>query len=174
MIKTRRVQKVSVRASSRSEGFFFLVTLVTIPYIAYFLSFLMSGNLHLKFSTRFHLVTGDETWVARYTPETERQSSQWRHPLPKNSKPSFWPKKLRHPFFPDHKGIAVTEFSPRGETVNAARYCESLKKIEKSNTEREERTDTEGSPFAARQCQTPYGQRNVATFGLEWFLFHPS
>ncbi|XP_022174363.1 uncharacterized protein LOC111036597 [Myzus persicae] len=41
-----------------------------------------------EFSERYELdsdnflksiVTGDETWVANYTPETKRQSEQWRH-----------------------------------------------------------------------------------------------
>jgi hypothetical protein len=27
-----------------------------------------------------HIVTGDETWVSHFTPESKRQSLEWHHP----------------------------------------------------------------------------------------------
>ena len=37
------------------------------------------------------IITGDETWVYGYDPETKFQSSQWKHPK------SLWPKKANLP-----------------------------------------------------------------------------
>lgn len=33
-----------------------------------------------------HIITGDETWVRRYEPETKRQSMQWKHTSSPSSK----------------------------------------------------------------------------------------
>lgn len=46
---------------------------------------------------------------------TKRRSEQWRHPQPQR-----------------HKGIILFEFSPQGETINAARYCETLKNLRRA------------------------------------------
>ncbi|KAL4091367.1 hypothetical protein QTP88_026069 [Uroleucon formosanum] len=43
------------------------------------------------------IVTGDKTWVAHYTPETKRQSEQWRHttsPSTKKFKTTISAKKI--------------------------------------------------------------------------------
>ena len=34
--------------------------------------------------------------------------------------------------FWDHKGIILIEFLPQGETINASRYCETLKKLRRA------------------------------------------
>lgn len=81
------------------------------------------------------IVTGDETWVAHYTPETKRQSSQWRHtssPSAKKFKTTISAKKIMASVFWDHKGIILIEFLPQGETINASRYCETLKKLRRA------------------------------------------
>lgn len=81
------------------------------------------------------IVTGDETWVAHYTPETKRQSQQWRHttsPSAKKCKTQISAKKIMASVFWDRKGIILVEFLPHGETINAARYCETLKKLRRA------------------------------------------
>jgi len=81
------------------------------------------------------IVTGDETWVAHYTPETKRQSEQWRHttsPSTKKFKTTISAKKIMASVFWDHKGIILIEYLPQGETINAARYCETLKKLRRA------------------------------------------
>ena len=79
-----------------------------------------------------NVITGDETWVYPYDPETETQSSQWKSPG------SPRPKKVRQVrsniksmlicFF-DQKGTVHKEFFPPGQTVNAAFYVEILKRL---------------------------------------------
>ncbi|GBN27521.1 hypothetical protein AVEN_224939-1 [Araneus ventricosus] len=61
------------------------------------------------------IVTGDETWVCHVTPESKQQSMEWKH--------SLSPTKLK---FKTTSGIQLVEFLPRGETINAVRYCETL------------------------------------------------
>ncbi|KAL4121063.1 hypothetical protein QTP88_013646 [Uroleucon formosanum] len=81
------------------------------------------------------IVTGDETCVAHYTPETKRQSEQWRHttsPSTKKFKTTISAKKIMASVFWDHKGIILIEYLRQGETINAARYCETLKKLRRT------------------------------------------
>jgi len=79
-----------------------------------------------------NVITGDETWVYTYDPETKIQSSQWKSPG------STRPKKARQVrsniksmlicFF-DQKGTVHKEFVPPGQRVNAAFYVEVLKRL---------------------------------------------
>lgn len=81
------------------------------------------------------IVTGDETWVAHYTPETKRQSQQWRHtssPSSKKFKTTISAKKIMASVFWDCQGIILIEYLPQGETINSARYCETLKKLRRA------------------------------------------
>src|SRR5215468_520408 len=78
------------------------------------------------------VITGDESWVYGYDPETKRQSSQWKSPT------SPRPKKARQvksnlksmiiTFF-DINGIVHKEFVPTGQTVNSGFYCEVLRRL---------------------------------------------
>lgn len=59
------------------------------------------------------LVTGDETWVYYYDPETKQQSMQWKHrgsPPPKKQKSSKTLKKLMLTVFWDSKGPLLITF----------------------------------------------------------------
>jgi len=79
-----------------------------------------------------NVITGDQTWVYAYNPETKTQSSQWKSPG------SPWPKKAKQVrsniksmlicFF-DQKGIVHKEFVPPGQTVNAAFYVQVLRHL---------------------------------------------
>jgi len=76
------------------------------------------------------VITGDESWVYVYNPETKQQSSQWKSPM------SPRPKKARRvknnvksiiiTFF-YVKGIVHKEFVPAGQTVNSGFNCDILR-----------------------------------------------
>lgn len=81
------------------------------------------------------IVTGDETWVAHYTPEAKRQSLQWRHstsPAAKKFKTTISGKKVMASVFWDSQGIILIEYLPQGQTINADRYCETLRKLRRA------------------------------------------
>src|SRR6266496_2694956 len=71
------------------------------------------------------IVTGDE-------PETKRQSMQWHHlgsPSPKKFKLLPSDGKVMITVFWDIQGVLLLDFLPKGETINSARYQETLKKL---------------------------------------------
>ena len=70
------------------------------------------------------VITGDETWVYQYDPETKRQSSQWKtanSPRPKEIRRSKSRVKTMLLFF-YIRGIFRYEFEPNCQTVNQV-YC---------------------------------------------------
>jgi histone-lysine N-methyltransferase SETMAR len=76
-----------------------------------------------------HLVTGDETWIHHYDPETKQESSVW---MPKGSVPPVKAKtvksagKIMATIFWDSKAILLTDYLSRGATINGAYYCKVL------------------------------------------------
>ncbi|GBN95292.1 Mariner Mos1 transposase [Araneus ventricosus] len=79
------------------------------------------------------IVTGDENWVCHVTPESKQQSMEWRHSrshTQKNSKHRCQhTKSCALCYGMDRHGILLVEFLPRGKTINAVRYCETLRKL---------------------------------------------
>ncbi|KAJ4451673.1 hypothetical protein ANN_03143 [Periplaneta americana] len=81
------------------------------------------------------IVTGDETWISHFTPKTKQQSMHWRHsgsPVRTKFKQTLSVRKVMCTVFWDRKGILLIVFLPRGETVNADRYCETLQKLRRA------------------------------------------
>lgn len=81
------------------------------------------------------IVTGDETWVAYETPESKRQSMEWRHtssPVKTKAKQILTPRKIMCTVFWDRHGILLVDFLSRGETINANGYCETLRKLRRA------------------------------------------
>ena len=80
----------------------------------------------------FNIITGDETWVYGYDPETKQQSSQWKSPnslrLKKTRQVCRNVKSLLIVFC-DIQGIVHKEFVPPDQTVNGKFYCEVLKRL---------------------------------------------
>jgi len=78
------------------------------------------------------VITGDESWVYGYNPETKQQSSQWKSPT------SPRPKKARQvknnvksmiiTFF-HIKAIVHKKFVPTGQTVNSGFYGDILRQL---------------------------------------------
>lgn len=81
------------------------------------------------------IVTGDETWVYHLTPESKRQSMTWRHsssPRVRKFRQTISNRKIMATVFWDRKGIIHIEFLPQGTTINADRYCQTLKNLRRA------------------------------------------
>jgi hypothetical protein len=77
------------------------------------------GQLQLK------CVTGDETWVHQYYPETQAQSMAWKHPRSptiKKFKISTSSGKLMATVFWDMHVVLLSHFSPPNEIFNSSAY----------------------------------------------------
>jgi len=80
------------------------------------------------------VITGDETWIFEYDPETKRQSKEWHasaSPHPKKARMSKVIIKSMLICFFDSQGIVHTEFGPQGQTVNQFYYREILERLRK-------------------------------------------
>ncbi|KAJ4445144.1 hypothetical protein ANN_06945 [Periplaneta americana] len=75
------------------------------------------------------VITGDESWVYGYDPETKRQSSQWKHPespRPKKARQVRSKIKVMLTVFFDVRGIVHHEYAPEGQTVTKEYYHDVL------------------------------------------------
>jgi histone-lysine N-methyltransferase SETMAR len=82
------------------------------------------------------LITGEESWVYGYEPETKMQSSHWKSNQSKSNV-----KVVLIVFF-DIEGIVRAEFMPRGTTVNSEYYKGLLERLRNNeNGRRSGRTD---------------------------------
>ena len=71
------------------------------------------------------VITGDETWVYGYDPETRVQSSQWKspsYPRAKKARQSRSNIKVMMTVFFYLDGIVGAEFVPRNTKVNSEYY----------------------------------------------------
>ena len=78
------------------------------------------------------VITGDESWLYDYGPETKQQSLQRKTPscllLKKTCQVHSNIKSMLIIFF-DVRGIVHKEFVPPGQTVNGKFYCEVLRRL---------------------------------------------
>ncbi|UYV71619.1 hypothetical protein LAZ67_8003870 [Cordylochernes scorpioides] len=78
------------------------------------------------------IITGDETWVYQYDPETKRQSSQWiERGEPKPKKARFTKSKVKTllvTFFYIN-GLVHHEFIPFGRTINQEVYLRIMRRL---------------------------------------------
>jgi len=83
-----------------------------------------------------NIITGNESIVYAYNPETKLQSSQWKSPgSPRPKKARMQKSKLKTMsicFF-DQEGTIHREFVPTGMTVNADFYCDVLRRLLREN-----------------------------------------
>ena len=74
-------------------------------------------------------VTGEESWVYGYDPETKQQLSQWKGPMSPRSKKGCQVRskiKVMLLAFFDSEGIVHHEYVPDGQTINKEFYMEVL------------------------------------------------
>ncbi|UYV79087.1 hypothetical protein LAZ67_17001077 [Cordylochernes scorpioides] len=78
------------------------------------------------------IITGDETWVYDYDPETKRQYAEWRGQgelRPKKSRIFKSRNKVLLVAFLDNKGIVHHEYLPAGQTVIKEMYLDILRHL---------------------------------------------
>ncbi|XP_049273386.1 protein GVQW3-like [Rhipicephalus sanguineus] len=66
------------------------------------------------------IITGDESWVHEYDPETKSQSSHWKHsssPRPKKTREVRSNIKVMLSAFFDSRGVVHHEYAPQGQTI---------------------------------------------------------
>ena len=75
------------------------------------------------------IITGDETWVHHYEPESKQQIMEWKYPqLPCKKKFKTQPsaENLMLTVFWDSQGPVLEHHQEKGTTINSARYSEIL------------------------------------------------
>lgn len=78
------------------------------------------------------IITGDETWIYAYDPETADQSSEYRakgEAKPKQSRQSRSKIKVMLTVFFDYRGVVHNEFLPTGQTVNKEYYLGVMRRL---------------------------------------------
>ncbi|GBN57065.1 hypothetical protein AVEN_23906-1 [Araneus ventricosus] len=78
--------------------------------------------------------------------------------------------------FWDRQGIPLVEFLPRGETINAVRYCETLRKLRSAIQNKRQGMLSQGIVFLhdnARPHSAGVTQNFIQQFGLEQFDHPP-
>ncbi|GFV81724.1 histone-lysine n-methyltransferase setmar-like protein [Trichonephila clavipes] len=81
---------------------------------------------------RLTIITGDETWVYGYDPETKQQSSQWKfpsEPRPKKARQSRSNIKSMLIVFFYYEGIVHHEYAHTGQIIKKEYYIEVLKRL---------------------------------------------
>ena len=81
-----------------------------------------------------NVITGDESWIFEYDPETKRQSQEWHtssSPRPKKARMSKSKIKTMLICFFDSHGVVHKEFVPQGQTVNQHFYRAVLERLRK-------------------------------------------
>ena len=79
-----------------------------------------------------HLVTGDETWLHHWDPDTKKESMQWKRPgspPPKKfcTQPSA--SKVMAMVFWDSKGIILIDYKPAGTSITGEYYANVIKQL---------------------------------------------
>ena len=85
------------------------------------------------------VITGDETWVFEYDPETKRQSLHWKSfqsPRIKKTRQSKSKIKLMLIAFSDVRGMVHFELLPQGRTINQHSYKKILQRLFRSVREK--------------------------------------
>jgi len=78
------------------------------------------------------VITGDESWIYGYDPETKVQSSQWKHltsPRPKKARQVRSQVKVMLTVFFDSSGVVHHEYAPHGQTITKEYYLEVLRRL---------------------------------------------
>ena len=78
------------------------------------------------------IITGDESWIYAYDPETTDQSNEYRlkgEVKPKRLRQSRSKIKVMLTVFFDYRGVVHYEFLPIGQTVNKEYYLRVMRHL---------------------------------------------
>lgn len=92
------------------------------------------GDLFLS-----RIVTGDETWIHHWDPETKQESMQWKHkgsPPPKKFRTQPSAGKIMATIFWDMEGVLMIDYLPHKETITGAYYAQVLEKLKEAILEK--------------------------------------
>lgn len=81
------------------------------------------------------IVTGDETWVHYYDPESKQDSMQWHkkgEPAHKKFKVVPSAGKVMATIFWDSQGILLIDYKPKGEAITGAYYANILHQLKEA------------------------------------------
>ena len=82
-----------------------------------------------------NIVTEDETSLTLYLPESRRESSEWKLPGEKPTRKmrssSSHRRVMMLSVFWDRHGIIMTDFTPKGKTINAQHYSNLVQRARK-------------------------------------------
>jgi len=87
----------------------------------------LDWNLFVK-----HIVTGNETWIHQYDPESKQQSMQWKHASslsPQKFKVQASAGKIMCTIFWGAEGILLIDFMPEKVTITGVYYTDLLHKL---------------------------------------------
>ena len=85
------------------------------------------------------LVTGDESWVHHYDPETQAEAKEWRHPgspRPCRQRAKSSAGKIMLTVFWDVQGVLLVDFLAHKQTITGAYYASLLKKLRRAVKEK--------------------------------------
>lgn len=81
------------------------------------------------------IVAEDETWCHHFEPSSKASSMQWKHPSsprPKKFKTQPSAGKVMVSVFFDCHGPLLLDFKEPGQSINAARYCQTLTQLRRA------------------------------------------
>jgi len=113
-------------------------------------------------------VTGDESWVYGYDPETKQQSSQWKSltsPRPKKGRQVRSKTKVTLLAFFDSEGILHHEYAPDGQTIDKKFYVDVLRISVNQFGENDRKIAGWRQGPAPRQCARTHFTSCAAVFG---------
>ncbi|UYV72295.1 hypothetical protein LAZ67_9002491, partial [Cordylochernes scorpioides] len=113
------------------------------------------------------IITGDETWVYGYDPETKRQSAEWRgqgEPRPKKSRILKSRNKVLLVAFLDNKGIVHHEYLPAGQTVIKEMYLSILRRLREAIRKKRPEKWTNGDWILHHDNARPHTAHLVTSF----------
>lgn len=93
------------------------------------------------------IVTGDETWVHHYEPESKQESMQWHKkgtPPPKKFKVSQSAGKIMATIFWDTEGILLIDYKERGVSITGEYYASLLDRLKEAIKEKRRGKLTKG------------------------------